>query len=183
MIDGDREQSGAGANAALAALSEAAALTNASDAHAASLRQSWLVLRSGTRWLAIPADSVREVVLKNFITRVPHAPPQMLGVILIRGRLVPVLSLEGLLRCGAADVAAPTLPRLVVLAGKHSEAAIVADEVRGIVELADISTQNQAGPGTRPGFVRAEISWEKRLLCILDPQQLLAATLGEAESP
>ena len=174
MIDG------AAANQALAALADSVAGGESSPAEALSTGplQAWLVLRSGSRWLALPTDSVREVVLKTFITRVPHSPPHVLGVMLIRGRLLPVVALDPLLRSEAATAAVVTLPRLVVIESDDAECAIVADEVHGIVEFAADSLKDQATRGTRPAWVSAEISWEKKLLCILHPDRLLSATLG-----
>ena len=179
MIDG------AAANQALAALTDSVVGATASDAAAESAAhpgQALLVLRAGSRWLALPTEALREVALKSFITRIPLAPPQVLGVTLIRGRLLPVISLELLLHSSAADLMVPTLPRLVVIETADAEAAIVADEVHGIVEFSPASLVDQGARGVRPAWVVAEITWEERLLLILHPEQLIAATLGEEES-
>jgi chemotaxis signal transduction protein len=175
---------GAAANQALGALVDAAAAgpteaeaTEASTAPA----QTLLVLRAGSRWFALPATAVREVVLKSFITRIPHAPPQVLGVALIRGRLLPVVSLEVLLQAVGEVAVAATLPRLVVLETEQVEAALVADEVHGIVDFASASLKDQSTPAARPAWVTAEIAWERRLLCILQLERLLAAAIGAEE--
>ena len=93
-----------------------------------------LFLRVGRRWFAVPSGVVREVGTKGYVTRVPTAPVHVLGVTLVRGRLVPVLALEGLLgTLGTAEVV-HTLPRLVVLRHEDTEIALVADETRGVIE-------------------------------------------------
>ncbi len=174
---------GAAANQALGALTDSVTEMAASEGAAATSRQAQvlLVLRAGSRWLALPAEAVREVVLKGFITRIPLAPPHVLGVTLIRGRLVPVVSLERVLPAGGTEVIAATLPRLVVLETADADAAIVADEVHGIIEFSPESLSDQSVMSSRPAWVAAEITWKTRLLCIVHPARLLAVILGEDE--
>jgi len=43
--------------------------------------------------LALPAAQVMEIVRPPTITRVPHSPPNLLGVANLRGRVLPVVSL------------------------------------------------------------------------------------------
>lgn len=178
---------GASANQALAALTEAtAAARRAAEAAepVVAPTQTLMVLRSGTRWLAVPAQAVREVVLKSFITRIPHAPPHVLGVALIRGRLLPVVSLDVLLPATEARAQlAATLPRLVVIETEQAEAALVAEEVYGIADFVEDSLRDQASPAARPAWVSAEITWQQRLLCILHLDRLLHATLGGETEP
>jgi len=173
---------GGSANRTLAAMTDAVtAASQAADASGvvAPPTQTLMVLRAGSRWLALPAQAVREVVLKSITTRIPHAPPHVLGVALLRGRLLPVVSLEVLLPAGRETAPLPaTLPRLVVIETDQAEAAIVAEEVHGIVDFVEDSLRDQATPARRPSWVLAELTWEGRLLCILQPERLLSATLG-----
>lgn len=176
---------GTAANQALGALTESlvgAVAVDGTDPAEPLPLQALLVLRAGARWLALPADAVREVVLKSFVTRIPLSPPQVLGVTLVRGRLLPVVALELMLPGSQTDELAATLPRLVVIETKEVEAAIVADEVHGIVEFAPHYLRDQAPLTVRPAWIEAEISWEDRLLCLLQPQRLIAAALEFEES-
>ena len=47
--------------------------------------------------LALSAAQVMEIVRPPAITRVPHSPPNLLGVANLRGRVLPVVSVGGLL--------------------------------------------------------------------------------------
>ncbi len=148
-----------------------------------------LILRVGARFLALLAAAVREVVLKGFVTRVPLMPPHVLGVVLVRSRILPVISLEEMLGGSAPQNLAPTLPRLLIVETPEGELGIVADEVLGISEfrqshLVDDKALPKAG-GERPPWVSAELTWKDRLLCVLDVPQLLhtaAAKAGAAEA-
>jgi chemotaxis signal transduction protein len=176
--------SGEQQNEALASLQEAASqLTQGSEAPTADATAiPLLIARVGTRWVAVPVKIVQEVVLKDFVTRVPRMPEHVLGAAVIRSRVVPVISIAALLHADEAAELVPTLPRLIVLETPEGEVAVVADEVRGIApvpsaQLSDGAERARGGP--RPGWVTAEITWNERLLCILDVPRLCAAALGE----
>ena len=49
---------------------------------------------SGDR-LALLASDVLEIIRPPRMTRVPHSPPNLLGVANLRGRVLPILSLSG----------------------------------------------------------------------------------------
>lgn len=140
---------------------------------------SMLILRIGPRWLALPAGVTREVVLKGLVTRVPLAPPHLLGVAMIRSKVVPVISLEAALGTAAAADLVPTLPRLVVMETEEAELALCADEVREIAELAISSLVDNSTASQRPVWVSAELTWKDLLICVLDVPRLIAAFLGE----
>ena len=57
-------------------------------------RPSHLVFSCGTSWYAVPADRAAEVVSFPDLTRVPGAPPHLLGVFAHRGEVIPVVDLS-----------------------------------------------------------------------------------------
>lgn len=163
------------------AVSQAARATQDLDGQRRPVAAPFLIARVGPRWLALPATAIREVVLKGTVTRIPLSPAHVLGVAIIRGRVVPVISLESVL--GSADLAdlVPTLPRLVVIETVEAEIALATDEVQTIAELSIASLRDDgATGGSRPAWVTAELTWESRLLCVVDVQSLVATALGES---
>ena len=79
---------------------------------------------------AIKLDQVREVVTIGALTRVPGAPPALLGVANVRGTIVPVVDLRPVLRlprrsAGPGDSA-------VVLEDGDLRAALAVDRVVGL---------------------------------------------------
>lgn len=73
-----------------------------------------LTFEAGGQALAIATEEVAEVVNAPRITRVPQAPPSLQGLANLRGRVVPILSVEALL--GGSVGAAAT--RIIVLSGE-----------------------------------------------------------------
>lgn len=127
---------------------------------------SMIALRIGVRWFAVPADRVREVVTLQAITNVPGVVKWVLGVALVRGRLVPVLDLAGMLNTPRTGEAAITRPRLVVLSRGDDEAAMVADETRGVLQLPPAITKDA-------GIVRGELRWEDHIIAVLDADAIV----------
>src|SRR5262245_1029184 len=105
----------------------AGAARSAADPGAEVVTSPMIVLRLGARWLAVPAASVREVVTLESITKVPGVADRVLGVALVRGRLVPVIDLPDVLGTPRGGETAITRPRLVVLARGDDEVGVVAD--------------------------------------------------------
>lgn len=145
----------------------------------------FLLLRLGSRWFGLRAESVREVVGHEVVNRVPGQPAHIRGVAMIHGRMVPVVALDVLLRAQLTSFADTSeasgggadLPRsrLIVLAREQLEIAIVADDARGVVHLA--ASFESAVDAGRLRFVRGEIPWDQHLVCVLDGDALLAAAL------
>ena len=91
-----------------------------------------LVFGAGGEWFAIDAVAVRTVAPMTTVRRLPHrADPALLGLVSVRGELMPCLSLATLLGIPAA-VAAAAGPGLLVLLGEpDGTAALLVDTPAG----------------------------------------------------
>jgi purine-binding chemotaxis protein CheW len=135
---------------------------------------SLVFLRAGGRWFALPAETVAEVATKGPVTRVPGTTRTLMGLTLVRGRLVPVISLPELVGFASAGEAAATLPRLVIVRAEDTELAIVADEIKGVIEH-DRGSEERGTTSDRAAFLGEELSWQGRLACVIDVRGLVAA--------
>ena len=108
--------------------------------------QQFCVFRAGRERFCLAVLDVEEVVYWPMVTRVPLAPPYLLGVFNLRGTIVPLVDIaftEGR-RHGL-------LPKQVVVAslpgeGNHDDLrlGIAADEVIGTYVVTDLSLLEQA---------------------------------------
>jgi chemotaxis signal transduction protein len=158
------------------------------DAQPARVTLPFLLLRLGARWFGLRAESVREVVGREVVSRVPGQPAHIRGVTMIHGRMVPVVALDVLLRAHAISLADTSeaepggdggdLPRsrLVVLTSGQFEIAILADDARGVVYLP--AALDAPVDAERLRFVLGEIPWNEHLVCVLDGDRLLAAAVA-----
>ena len=112
---------------------------------------AFLTLRVAERCYALRAEDVVEVIRVPAMTRVPQSPSALLGIANLRGSVLPVASLRGLL--GIDEQAIQSRSRAIVL-DLGSRVALVVDAVDELVAIAperiEIShTELGAEPGER----------------------------------
>lgn len=144
------------------------------DAPAAPRR--YLTFRSQERRYALPAEEVSEVIRIPALARVPQAPRGLLGLGNLRGTVLPVASLRGLL--GQDEPAATTPDRALVLDGP-APMALAVDGVEGLATIAQDRLETRqaelaAAPGERLRGAFREGTGEA-FVGILDIESLLAA--------
>jgi purine-binding chemotaxis protein CheW len=137
---------------------------------------------------AVPIGSVREIVKVPPLTELPRAAPQLLGVMNLRGEVLPVYDLKLRLRLVDAPTVragpdAPPPPRAAriivvrdVLGGVEYSAGIWVDAVRDVVRLRP-STLEPPPPGVASGERPAVVGLGRRaaeLFILLDLEQALA---------
>lgn len=135
---------------------------------AARKLEALLVFRAGSRLFAADAGHVHEVVVSGSITPVPTARAYILGITLVRGRVVPVVSLGELLGLQGSDEAAPTLPRLLIVREGPLEVALIAESTLGLFDIDVMSI----GASPRPE-IAGEIEFRNKLLVVLSVPELL----------
>lgn len=136
----------------------------------------FLTFRTSERSYALPAEQVSEIIRLPDVARIPQAPRGLLGLANLRGSILPVASLRGLL--GGAE-AEGTSTRAIVLEGM-APVALAVDAVDALmnVDVGKIETRQAelaAKPGERlKGAFAAE--GKSTVIKILD----IAALIGAA---
>jgi purine-binding chemotaxis protein CheW len=109
----------------------------------------------------IPIENVQEIIPLLPITRVPKAPDVVLGVINLRGKIVPVFDLHRKFAMPAQETTRLTCIVVVVVGGK--EVGVVVDQVKEVLPIpdeeirpppalgADVPTQHLLGIATTGG--------------------------------
>ena len=138
--------------------------------------ERFLTFRAGGELYALPAEQVAEIIRLPAVARVPQAPKGLLGLANLRGNVLPVASLQGLLG-GAATT--ETATRAIVLDGA-APVALAVDVVEAlvIVDAEQIETR-QAELAARPGEILKgafATDGKKSVVKILD----IAALIGAA---
>jgi purine-binding chemotaxis protein CheW len=130
----------------------------------------------------IPLDRVREIVpLPAYISEVPRAETAVLGVVTLRDRLLPLVSLRALLGL-PADVAPEQHGKVVVLSMGRGSVGVVADRTREILHV-DANSIDPAPALLTRGAGDAEITsicrldHGKRLVALLSPDRLFRSDL------
>lgn len=132
-----------------------------------------LVFRVRGWWFSLPPEAVVEVGTLERVNPVPALPEHILGLVLLRNQLVPVVDLAKLIGEIPAGEAAQTAPRVVVIGDREEAIGIRADEAHGILEI-----ELAASRASEHAFVVGAATWDGRHVQRLDGSLLLAAGLG-----
>jgi len=110
-----------------------------------------LLVEIDGRTLGLPSSAVVEVVRAVAVTSLPKAPPVVLGVINVRGKVVPVISVRARLGLSVRPIAASDHFVLAVLARAGGrEVALHVDQALSLVPIdrARVEPAERVGWGT-----------------------------------
>ena len=137
-------------------------------------RKSWVLLHVGNRRFALPAESVMELAPPVRLHNFPHTSSLKAGVIVRRGRIVPVYDVSPVL-CGRES----SVHRFYLIAerafGNASEASAI--PVNGECELA---TSEMLPPqANAPPYFAGTLAIENENIDVLDLQKLVSAGIND----
>jgi purine-binding chemotaxis protein CheW len=106
---------------------------------------AYLTFALGEEKFAIPVDHVQEVVEFGQVTKVPNAPSYMLGIINLRGRVLPLMDTK--LKLGLPSTEITAKSRIMVLDiptgdDKNLHIGAVVDVAREVIEINDNQIQD-----------------------------------------
>lgn len=106
---------------------------------------SYLTFALGDEKFAIPVDQVQEVVEFGHVTKVPNAPSYMLGIINLRGRVLPLLDTK--LKLGLPATAISQKSRIMVLDlqledDKNLQIGAMVDLAKEVIEISEGEIQD-----------------------------------------
>lgn len=130
-----------------------------------------LVFRVGGWWFALAPGAVLEVGALTRLNPVPSLPPHIIGLVLRRNSLVPVVDLAKLIDIPSGGEAT-TAPRVVVVDDGRDSVGIRADEAHGIVEI----VQNLDERAIDHVFVSGSAEWSGHHVHVLELDPLMSAT-------
>lgn len=125
---------------------------------------SMLLLRQGAEYFAVELTAALEALELPALSRLPGAPPSLLGMTTIRGVTTPVFAASRVLDVeGTAGEGV-----LVVVRDGERQVGMVVDEVEDVI-MANLETMQQPMESMRrEGVVRGVVRWGSRLVAILD---------------
>jgi purine-binding chemotaxis protein CheW len=143
------------------------------------MAERFLTFRVNGELYALPANQVTEVIRLPAVARVPQAPKGLLGLANLRGSVLPVASVRGLV---GAEESAEATTRAIVLDGA-APVALAVDVVEALVavETEQIETR-QAELATRPGERLKgafAVDGRKAIAKILDIEGLIGAAFRQ----
>jgi chemotaxis signal transduction protein len=122
-----------------------------------------LVIAVNAAFFAVPMATVHQVLRHPLVTRVPLSPAGLLGVVNVRGEIVPLLD-TGVLT-GTGRLTEP--PFAVLVSGDKEMIALAAEELPIATDF-----EEPVGPGTQPGELGV-YSNGGRLVVLVDIEELV----------
>ena len=182
------EQADAGAAAIAAAEAQAPQQGDAADAARSSAATNGNDVKSsqvvsfclGEEEYGVDIMTVQEIILYGCITQVPEVPEHVLGVINLRGNVIPILNLRR--RFGMPDQAPEDATRIVVMNLNGRTVGVVVDGVNEVLRLGEdeVSPTPQSLSGAGKDYITGLARRGERLLILLDMARLLGSgELGE----
>lgn len=132
--------------------------------------------RLGDEEYGVDIMTVQEIILVGCITQVPEVPEHVLGVINLRGSVIPILNLRA--RFGMPEQAANDATRIVVMNLAGRTVGVVVDGVSEVLRLSheDISPTPPSLVGAGKDYVTGLARRKERLLVLLDMARLLVGS-------
>lgn len=152
---------------------------NSSSILAAVNHAQFLTFRVGSEEFGVEILSVQEIRGWSGATPLPHTPPHMLGVINLRGSVIPVIDLRHRFHAAAAEFGAST----VVIIVRHATppgSQVAAFVVDAVCEVCDIGPEDRKpvpeGLVAHRGFISGLATVADKTIILLDVEQLFAVT-------
>jgi purine-binding chemotaxis protein CheW len=122
---------------------------------------------AGTTYAA-ESRRVRHLEMVELVTPVPNAPPFIEGVVLSRGRVIPVVNLR--VRFGFERASRDLRSRLLVVETDGRMVGLLADEAREFITIPDASIHppNDAIGGLTGAYLEGVTTIEGRIVLVLN---------------
>ncbi len=139
--------------------------------HTARLLASF---RTGGTLFALDAASVQEVIRFRKPTPIRHAPPAVLGVINLRGRIVTVLNLGLILGMGAGNHGPNS--RIFILENRGEFVGLLVEEVGDVMEsdASRLAAIPANVPASQARFLHGVYRDDGRIIAVLNAGEVLA---------
>ncbi len=138
-------------------------------------RQLLLVRSRGSDY-ALDASHVREITSRLPATRLPGAGPEVIGLVNVRGQLLPVIDLA---RCLGGSAVSDGEGELVIVTFEGRTFGLLVDEVRDTIQSADEPSGSELLRGQGPGGLIREVGhFGEAVVLEVDVRELAAQSLA-----
>lgn len=139
--------------------------------------QEWLTFSLGNEEYALDITCVSEIIKLREITDLPRVPEFILGIISLRGIIIPVFDLLRRLKLGAADLTASS--RIIVCQYGELSAGFLVDSISQVVRMdaRGIEPPPSVLSGLDRDLVDGVGRYQGRLLILLNLQNVLNVQL------
>lgn len=134
----------------------------------------YICVRLGDEQYGINIKFVDNIGRMQKITRVPKSQPYYLGVINLRGEVIPVMSIRRRLNLDQDEFTNKS--RIIILKFEQDLVGVVVDEVREVVNLKeeDIEKVAHNGKDEKSSFINGVGKYDDQLISLFDVYAIIA---------
>ena len=163
--------------------------TEARETHSANLApgsQQVLTFVLGSETYGVDILRVQEIRGWSTVTKIPHAPSHVLGVLNLRGSIVPIVDMRMQFNLERAEYTAVTV--IIVLSVKsrtgRRDFGVVVDGVSDVVNVneAEVKPAPDLASRAATDHIRGLLPVADRMVVLLDIDRLIGQELGAAGS-
>lgn len=133
----------------------------------------WLAFSLGNEDYALEIGVIREIIKPREITEIPRVPGYLLGIISLRGNIIPIFDLKQRLRLGGASIAGGT--RIIICQDRECLAGLLIDEITQVATIPE--EKIEPPPAIFSGVDRAMIAGvgrvQEKMLILLNLANVL----------
>ena len=136
----------------------------------------------GSETYGVDILRVQEIRGWSAVTKIPHAPSHVLGVLNLRGSIVPIVDLRMRLALERAEYTAVTV--IIVLSvqcgASRRDFGVVVDAVSDVadVKAADVRPAPELGSTAATDYIRGLVPISERMVVLLDIDRLVGADMA-----
>ncbi len=158
-----------------------------SGAEAGSASRQVLTFVLGEETYGVDILRVQEIRGWSVVTKIPRSPPHVLGVLNLRGSIVPIVDLRMRFSLERAEYTAVTV--IIVLSVVSGESrrdfGVVVDGVSDVVDVSDSDVRPAPELGARgaTAYIRGLVPVAERMVVLLDIDRLIGGDLEGLAEP
>ena len=135
----------------------------------------------GTETYGVDILRVQEIRGWSAVTKIPHAPPHVLGVLNLRGSIVPIVDLRMRFSLDRAEYTTVTVIIVVsvISAAGRRDFGVVVDGVSDVVDVntAEVKAAPELGAKGATDYIRGLVPVSERMVVLLDIDRLIGSDL------
>ena len=148
-------------------------------ATAQALAGKYLTFFLGRESYGLPVIKVREIIRFVGPTHVPQMPEHVVGVINLRGKIIPVVNLRRKFGLSASETSERTCTVVVQIRSVANATALIGLVVDGVEEVVQVSAQDiesapEFGPGTETDHILGMAKVKGAIKTLLDLDRVIA---------
>jgi purine-binding chemotaxis protein CheW len=129
---------------------------------------------------------VQEIRGWSAVTKIPHAPSHVLGVLNLRGSIVPIVDLRMRFALDRAEYTAITVIIVVsvISAAGRRDFGVVVDGVSDVVDVdtAEVKAAPELGSKGATDYIRGLVPVSERMVVLLDIDRLIGSDMASFSS-